>query len=291
MNAAEYIKEKQVQWALNRGIALQGSKGDHGEKIYTLTRKNNLFRDILPEIEADFNNGDGGELKAGMGGPPKINALHSSAALAVNIFQYWIEANQPTNIAAACGLCNKENRWPRTISFEKKFPICDKFNHAPNIDVVIQNAGDSEFNLFAIESKFTEPFSSYKKLGLKDKYFNPAIDEIWEGLPNLKKFTQTIRNKTSGFKHFDAAQLVKHILGLKNCTENNGKFKLLYLYYDGYGSEGALHREEIQRFIDETNKDGIHFHALCYQELIVRLAREYCMAHSEYIEYITVRYL
>ena len=37
MKAYEYILAKQVQWALNRGIKLIGSKGRRGRPAYTFT--------------------------------------------------------------------------------------------------------------------------------------------------------------------------------------------------------------------------------------------------------------
>ena len=40
-----------------------------------------------------------------------------------------------------------------------------------------------------------------------------------------------------------------------------------------------------------TNNDNIRFHYLSYQELIIRLSKEYNDTHKEYTKYITNRYL
>ena len=86
MKAEDFIKLKMINWALNRGLELQGSKGERGEKAYTMTLEENLFEPLLPEVKEQFNEGRGGELK---GEPRPMQAVHLSAALVVNVFQYW----------------------------------------------------------------------------------------------------------------------------------------------------------------------------------------------------------
>ena len=92
------------------------------------------------------------------------------------------------------------------------------------------------------------------------------------------------------FAHLHPVQLIKHILGLK-ATFGKDKFRLLYLWYDTIGSEGARHHKEINEFTKTTKEDGIHFHSMSYQDLIIRLAKNYRNLHRGYIDYITGRYL
>lgn len=92
------------------------------------------------------------------------------------------------------------------------------------------------------------------------------------------------------FKYLHSAQLIKHILGLKKKCGKRG-FRLLYLWYDVLGYDGSKHRDEIGKFAQIAKSDGIKFHALSYQELIVRLTNEYRQDHPKYIGYITDRYL
>ncbi len=40
-----------------------------------------------------------------------------------------------------------------------------------------------------------------------------------------------------------------------------------------------------------TKSDGIKFHALSYQDLIVKLSKEYRTEHPVYIRYVCERYL
>jgi len=55
--------------------------------------------------------------------------------------------------------------------------------------------------------------------------------------------------------------------------------------------DGTRHRDEIARFKEVTKADDIYFHAMSYQELLVRLADKYRDDHPNYINYIVGRYL
>jgi hypothetical protein len=285
MNAYEYILSKQIQWAQNNNIQLTGSKGIRGRRAYTRKLAKNLFEPLLPEVRYVFKKGDGGELK---GSPSKMQAVHSSSALGVNIFQYWLKINQIPNIAAACGFCNKNNKVSKYITFESKYVISEKFSIHPNIDVIIENSSKSKFKVFAIECKFSEAYSSRHHSGLKQTYLD--IKNIWESIPNLHSFSKTISPKDSHFVHLHPAQLVKHILGLKQQYGKNN-FRLLYLWYDCLGPEGSKHRDEIREFKEIAKADNTYFHALSYQELIIKLSKEYRDSHKDYIKYISSRYL
>ena len=82
----------------------------------------------------------------------------------------------------------------------------------------------------------------------------------------------------------------RHILGLKRQFGRAG-FRLLYLWYDVFGVQGKRHRDEVLKFTEVTKTDGIKFHSLTYQELIVNLANKLRTEHPDYIRYIIERYL
>ena len=92
------------------------------------------------------------------------------------------------------------------------------------------------------------------------------------------------------FVFLHSAQLIKHILGLKRKFGKNG-FRLLYLWYDVLGKEGAVHREEIEQFSRIARADGVYFDAMSYQELILVMSRDYRQNHGSYIKYLSERYL
>ena len=185
------IKEQQLSWAERAGI-----KSD--EKGYCYRLDENLFHPLSSCSRLDYASGDGAELgKEGKRG--KILALHSSAALACNFFDYWRGRNLE-GLAQAFGtteLCD--------IGFERKFPTGLRGN-APNLDVVLY---ESDGGILAIESKFMEPFQ-------KSKYFEKA--DTWARarveLPGCQVLADEIRQNRAQFELLDVAQLLKHMLGL-----------------------------------------------------------------------------
>jgi hypothetical protein len=89
------IKDKQLHWASARGIAVD-------ESGYTRKRCHHLFVTLSDESLAEFDGANGGELgKKGERG--KIQALHSSSALAVNAFEFQRERDKSA-LASAMGL-------------------------------------------------------------------------------------------------------------------------------------------------------------------------------------------
>ena len=116
------------------------------------------------------------------------------------------------------------------------------------------------------------------------------IGPLWEDIPNLSKLAKSICPDDTTFKYLHAAQLIKHVLGLKKEFGSKG-FRLLYLWYDGLGEEGATHRREIEELSKVMKADGVKFHSMTYQELITQLANDYRKEHGEYITYLTERYL
>jgi len=288
LKARDYIIAKQTSWAANNGITLIGSKGPKGAKNYTPELELNLFEPLLPEVKDSFLQGDGNEILGSPNNPAKMQAVHSSSVLGVNIFHYWQRTGKVSDIATACGFCNQGNDVSEKIIFEDKFPIDPAFRFPPNIDVVFHNKPSSQYKCFAVECKFSEAYGTMKHGGIKPAYLE--IESIWQGFPNLKNLAETISPDDNRFDFLHPAQLIKHILGLKQAF-GKSSFRLLYLWYDVPGKEGSVHREEIDTFSQVTQADKIKFHALSYQELISTLNRRYRPEHEEYISYITERYL
>lgn len=93
------------------------------------------------------------------------------------------------------------------------------------------------------------------------------------------------------FRHVNAPQLLKHILGVANRFQKN--FTLLYLWYDypvgGYSSFGAAeHRAEVETFM--LRLDGeIDFRAMTYQELFKKM-QSAPTVDGNYIAYLAEQY-
>jgi hypothetical protein len=292
----KYLIEKQRQWAANHKISLIGSHGDRGDKLYTENLNDNLLCEFDDDVRIQFEKGDGNELNSSSGAS-KMQALHSSAALCVNIFAYWHKTGREngdnfypvTEILHAAKLIKAGTEKRGKISFEAKFPISEDFTIPPNLDLLIEpDSFSGNIEAYAVECKFTEPYSSYSHSGLKKDYL--LKEEIWEKLDNIHQLACELSPDDNRFKFLHAAQLIKHILGL-NKKYKHGKYRLLYLWYDNLSDQGAEHLKEIQSFAETAEKDGVQFHHISYQNLIMNLAAAYRKNHPEYIEYITERYL
>ena len=287
MKTSKLIKAKQSSFALNQNVKLRSRKKNKGALFYTEERDKNLLSPLLDKVIEQFDKGDGNEIRPSYSGDlPKIQAVHSSSAIVVNLFSYWLELNNLIPLAIALKLVSPKTRCSLSMEFEAKLPISDNFKRAPNLDVLFKVEGKSRFLAFGIESKLSEPFSGRGHKGLNPVYL---ANEFWTGLPNLKALAGRLSPQNHEFKHLDVIQLLKHILGLKRAFKM--RFKLLYLYWEGSGLEGGLHALEIDKFSQITRLDKVEFRSISYQDLIDRLATKHREEHEKYIKFITSRYL
>ncbi len=282
MNSQKYIKEKQKFWAESKGIELIGSKIERGEKIYTINRDENFFCNLSEDTIKEFKSADGNEFGKDKY-PGNIQALHSSSAIALNVFEYW--KNKDFEIIARSLKIPSKNIV--NITFEKKLLISNNFDKPPNIDVVFEY---SNSYVSAIECKFTEPYGQRAHQGLKEKYIIES--GIWNNIPKIRKLSEEISPNDNKFKYLHSAQLIKHMLGL--LSHSNGKknkFRLIYLWYDIFGEDGYIHKNEIEMIKDVFQKDDLNFQSITYQELIIKLMQNKREEDSEYIKYLAERYL
>lgn len=288
MKTITYLKKKQQIWADYKKIDLIGSQNVKGEKIYTTLLCNNLFQLISKETRKDIKNGSGNELGNGKI-PGKMQALHSSSALSINVFDYWRNCNDKSVLAKSLNITSSDIS---SICFEKKYPIFSASNNIPpNIDIVIEYENG---NCCAIECKFTEPFNKRSdNNGLKGKYLLQY--DHWEGIPNIKALAEKISPEDNIFDKLNCPQLIKHILGLMECYDcKKSKFTLLYLYYDVFGEDGYQHNKEIQKFSEIVKEDGICFKAITWQELLCNMYSKLDSSmplDCNYIAYLCKRYL
>lgn len=260
----------QLQWAKKRWPGHQGIRAPSlGE---------NLIMPMDDEVRVQFLGGAGGELgTAAM--PGKMWSLCSSSALAYNFFAPWRGLDlQPLSKALGVQISGS------AISFERPFPhgLPPKNGRAPippNLDVVL---GD-EVPL-AIECKFTEPYGSDKSSdSLKDAYFDGGLKR-WaaEGLPRCQQLAE-ILGKDLQFRRLDAAQLLKHLLGIAHFTK--AAPRLLCLWFDDGSNIAHEHRRELTRFAPMLD-ESIKFTSLTYQEAFAALRRtpEPRVGYFQYLE-------
>ena len=129
-NAAVRIREEQRRWALNRKLVV-GSGG------YCRQINDNLFQPLSASARSEFESGDGMEF-----GRPwkrsKLQALHSSAALACNVFDYW-RGHGLTVLQTALGVGGPFSE----LAFERKFPgkITDSLHRFFDREVALMASG------------------------------------------------------------------------------------------------------------------------------------------------------
>jgi hypothetical protein len=284
---AVVVAERQRAWARAHGNQLIGSKIDRGVPAYTTTLEANLFEPLSDAAHREYGGGDGGELRGKDDAPTKMQAVHSSSALCCNLFHYWRRIGRADVIAKACGL---PTNGLRDVSFEQHLPIDEEqFRRAPNLDALFRY----DNRIIGVESKFCEPFSSRGHVGLPPAYLSPTCDVFWSRLLALRELGTQLSPDDQTFVHLDAAQLLKHLLGLSRKSE---QFALIYLYYAVPGPAGVKHAAEIGTFIAVAQRDGLTISAVTYQDVILNLLRRALsegerQSHTRYLDYIAERYL
>jgi hypothetical protein len=285
MKSAEFIQRKFQAWAQRKNIMLQGSEGERGQRNYTLSLEENLFGGELHiEARSAFEAGAGGELR---GAIPSICALHSSAAMAVNLFQYWF-GNQQFPILAE--LLNVPSTGIESVSFERKYPVCEDwrshgFNEPPHLDLGIDYVDSRRVG---VECKLFEPYGRLDHAPLKRAYLR--LQDAWDEIPACRDLAEELATGEQVFNRLGAAQLLRHFLGLK-FGKPIDKVRLVYLYFDAMGDEAEEHRAEVRRFQQRIASDPIRFVPVTVQEFVLRAVGRYRSQHEEYVDYLADRYL
>ena len=208
-----------------------------------------------------------------------MQALHSSSALACNVFEYW-RGRDKAALATSLGLQTSIEG----IEFERKFPTGLPGN-APNLDVVLTQADGS---IVAIESKFLEPYGGSHASGFKRKYFE-ADPGCWArfGYSHCQDLASHLEFGELAFRWLNAEQLLKHILGL---AASGSSWELLYLWYEAPGPAASEHAAEADEFARVAVSDGIAFRAISYQSLFAAMRVVCGESESAYLAYLGNRY-
>jgi hypothetical protein len=270
----DIIKTSQRVWAARKELAIDADG-------YCSCADDNIFGGLSAAARQDFESGDGTELgKNAKRG--KIQALHSSSALACNWFDYWRGRDlQPLSQAFEVPVLFS------TLALEQKFPT-GLGGIGPNLDVFLTCADAS---VFAIESKFAEPYTKSKlKTYLKSKYL-PDDRGLWTkaGLPGCQAVAEALGTGQHDFEILDVAQLLKHMLALAHGFRD--QWTLCCLWFEVPGSVANRHRQELTDFSAQIGAEAAHFSALTYHELFTRMVRVVGQDDSVYIAYLRERYV
>ena len=273
MSSKTDLLNQQLAWALAHGL-------EPDDRGYLSDVASNLLQPMSDQAKADFEQGSGSELQDTPSRPAKMKALHSSSALAVNVFDYWTSADL-SPLRRALNLKDEIVK----LEFESQFPT-GLTGNPPNLDIALELAGG---HVIGIESKYSEWLSRKPpgKAPFKPKYFPPG-DGLWHenGLPGSQELAERMSRGEARFRYLDVPQLLKHALGLSNQLGDH--FSLYYLYLDWPGEESVAHGNEIENFRQMVGEE-LGFMALTYQDLLLRLGREQGV-DAGYLSYLQSRY-
>jgi hypothetical protein len=156
----------------------------------------------------------------------------------------------------------------------------------PTVDVALHRPDGRRV---AIESKFGEwltPRPRSKRV-FKDKYFAQG-QRVWEaaGLPHCQALAEELQEGRERPRYLNAAQLLKHALGL--AVNGLRTSTLVYLYYDRPGREAVTHRSEVERVAARLGGE-IDLRVATYQSLFDAL-RAMPRLDRDYLDYLARRY-
>jgi hypothetical protein len=223
----------------------------HDSKGYVKDVQQNLVSGVrLEKVEIDYSQGSGQELAS------KMRAIHSSSALVANTFGRWKDDSAKL-------------RFLGYSSFQA--PMLEAQCRTglggtpPNLDVLLKSSSV----VIGIESKLLEPLGSLKKPSFSESYSRdklPQCEEPWWDLLEEVRHWEPSR--------FDAAQLIKHYLGLRKQFPSGHKVYLVYLFWKPLNAESipeySQHAEDMERFRNKTldnGNEGVQFIATDYLEL------------------------
>jgi len=208
----------------------------------------------LEWFEADLRQGAGNELDWKDGRPPKFHAAHSSSALAVNAFAPWKQSPGEMSFAGVRGF--------ERLAFEYRCPHGLAGRTPPNLDVAAFRPG----MVIAIESKCTE-YLSPKTAKFADAYA-AVIERLAE--PGWAEVYLLLKDDPRHFRHLDAAQLLKHYLGLRH-THADDEAILGYVYWEPRNASDfetcRRHRAEMEEFATRVRGSAVRVVARSYTEL------------------------
>jgi Restriction Endonuclease associating with ARP len=248
------LDRRQRRWA-------DAARVEHDARGYVRDLAANLRMPLDAAARAQIERGS--ELTPTSTRPGRLWSLTSSAALVLNVFDYW-RSRDTAPLAAALGLPAGSPQ----LRFEEPLPTGLE-GDPPTTDVALLWPSGG---VAAIESKFGEWLvrRPRNKAVFKRKYF-PPDGEVWSAarLPRCQQLAADIDSGRERFRWLHAAQLLKHALGLKRLDAPAAT--LVYLYYDWPSREAAEHAAEVARFAERVAAD-CDFRVLTYQALHAALA-------------------
>ncbi|SEA18484.1 PGN_0703 family putative restriction endonuclease [Selenomonas ruminantium] len=175
------------------------------QNYYFTDYRENLLDKMSNEVCKAFAKGSGNELQR------KMAAVYSSSAMTFNIF-----GNGPVEVKKnTCGWSVGKY----TLQYERQLPVLKRGGKA-NLDAQLTN--EKEIIFFEMKMQewlFYKPSKlAWAYLHDEKRYYNgemfPVVKNLIENI--TPDSTTDLKNYSCKYKHFDAFQIIKHIIGIYN---------------------------------------------------------------------------
>ncbi|MEO7859752.1 MAG: hypothetical protein ABIU05_04805, partial [Nitrospirales bacterium] len=149
----------------------------------------------------------------------------------------------------------------KTMSFEAQVPHGLK-GTPPHLDLRL----DADDRVLAVESKCLEYLTPKRAIFARayDRIVDQRAESPWY------RHIHLLRNYDQHYRYLDAAQLIKHYLGLSH-GEPRRSITLLYLFWEPRNWQDfeacRQHRAEIHAFSEVVAGDRVRFEACSYDDL------------------------
>ena len=229
---------------------------------------------------AEIGFGRGSERAPRPDRPARMRALHSSAALVANVFDYW-SGRDAGPLLLALG----ERKERAAVAFEEPLPTGSKASRQPRTFSSRPNPGTPSRSKASSASgssagRATRPSSRRSTFHATRGSGSAAACSA------ARRSPEALQSGAQRFRHLHAAQLLKHALGLARARR--GAFTLCYLYYDWpmRESESIAPRSSDSR---APSRRKYRFARSTYQKLFGALGADGGVDRG-YVEYLRDRY-
>lgn len=212
-----------------------------------------------------YDRAAGNEITSG-----KFASSQSSAALAANGFGWFLD--RPGDCPLFPPIADLSGP-VREVAVEREMRLPWRGGRHPWLDAVLW----TETHVIGVESKRYEPFRDCKIAEFSEAYDR----DVWgEGMGGWCAMRDLLRAEPRHYRHLDAAQLVKHALGLGTEATRSGRSPVLvYLYAepaDGVRDPVTFlaHSREIDDFHAVVAGDRVRFAACSWRSWLASFTIE-----------------
>jgi Restriction Endonuclease associating with ARP len=220
----------------------------------------NLIDGVTPlDFEADLLQAGGSELTDQPGEPAKFRAAFSSSALGVNSFAPFRRHPERLLIDGISGFTETRFEYPCPDGLKGMSPHFDFWGLSPQ-------------TVLAVESKFLETLSPHRA-DFSPQYLGPFLGTETAAAIAEKPWSavfSALRDDPGIYTHLDAAQLVKHYLGLRHSFPERQRV-IAYVFWEPTNAsnhyEFVAHRKEVADLSRRVGGCDTRFVAMSYRDL------------------------